>query len=236
MSDMRINGHGNMTGGEYENVVINGSAKCEGLLAARRILINGTFQCPGVLKSGQVKVNGNFRCDGDMKSDDLNVDGRLKCCGRLDAGRVNCDGMVDVEGDVSIEDLDVDGSFRVLSGSKIESTKIKCDGSIKVDGQISADVIEADGFINAREIVGDRVTIRSLTGPLSRIFSSLTSRAELIEATVVELRGVAAQTVNGQNVTIGPDCVIENLDCSGTLSISPTAQVNNITGDYQRVD
>ena len=48
---------------------------------------------------------------------------------------------------------------------------------------------------------------------------------QLIEATTIELRGVTAGTVNGQDVRTGPYCGIGNLDCNGTLYVDPKAEV-----------
>lgn len=239
MGDMKINGHGTMAGGEYGRVVVNGSGRCDGLLAAERVQVSGTFQCPGVTKSGRLSASGSFRCDGDLRSDDLNVSGRLKCGGRLEAGRVKCSGSMDVEGDVSVEELNVSGVLRVLGGTKLEANQISSSGAIKIDGQISADEVKITGLVTAREIVGDRVVIHSgrfsLT-PLLHIFGMALSKVDLIEATTVELEGVTAQTVNGQCVKIGPNCVIENVDCSGSLFVDPTSTVRNVTGQCIQVD
>ncbi len=237
MSDMCINGSGSMAGGEYDHVTINGAGRCDGLLAAQTIQVNGTFQCPGILKSGKLGVNGNLRCDGDAKSDHLRVDGRFKCGGRLAAGTASCAGMLDVDGDVLVDTLDVSGSLRLEGGAKLEGNQIKCSGSIKTGGHISADEVRVTGMVTAREIVGDRVVIHpgpvSLS-PILHMFGVATSKADLIEATTVELEGVTARTVNGQNVHIGPNCTIENLDCSGALYIDPSSTVKNLTGHYTR--
>lgn len=237
MSDTCINGAGSMAGGDYGRVTVNGAGRCDGLLSAETIQVNGTFHCPGILKSGKLSVNGTLRCDGDAKSDHLRVGGRFKCSGSLAAGKVSCSGMLDVGGNVLVDELDVSGSLRIDGGTKLEGTQIKCTGSIKTDGQISADQVRIEGIVTAREIVGDQVVIRpgpfSLS-PILHMFSMAISKADLIEATTVELEGVTARTVNGQDVRIGPNCTIENLDCSGTLYIDPSSTVKHLTGSYTR--
>lgn len=238
MGDIRINGSGSMTGGDYQRVVINGAGRCDGLFSAERIEVNGSFHCPGILKSGLVIASGSFRCDGAMKSDDLNVSGSLKCGGRLEAGRVRCSGAMAVECDVAVQELDVSGSLKV-SSARLEADRVACSGSLRVSGQISADEIKVTGMVNAREIVGDRVIIHSGKIPWrqflpGKLLAGLTSQAGLVEATVVELEGVTAETVNGQDVTIGPNCIIQRVDCSGTLFIHPTSSVAQVTGEYTK--
>lgn len=240
--DTTINGTGTLSGGAYGKVSVNGMGKCDGMIRAEQIQINGTFTCPGVLGAEKIGVNGSFTCEGDVNADHIKVDGRMKCSGALTAVRVDVDGMTEVRGDVYAGELDVDGSLKV-SALKLEAQNIKCDGMIKVAGQISADVLDADGYISAREIVGDKITINSYShvsaflralGGLA-IFGDFSSKAELIEATTVRLRGVTAQSVNGQDITIGPGCIIEHLDCSGTLSLDPGSTVRTITGTHTRV-
>jgi hypothetical protein len=60
------------------------------------------------------------------------------------------------------------------------------------------------------------------------------SDVKLIEATTIDLSGVSAETVNGKDIIIGPNCKIDHIDCSGTLSIDRSSSVGNITGDYTK--
>lgn len=125
--------------------------------------------------------------------------------------------------------------LKVTEGNKITAESIECDGVITVRGEISADSISADGFIDAAEITGDSIRIRSHVRGLWLWFGKH-SRINMIEATRVELRGVVADSVNGCDVRIDRGCRIKAVDCSGTLWISPGAQVGKITGTYTVVD
>lgn len=109
---------------------------------------------------------------------------------------------------------------------------------IKTGGEISADKINAEGCIDADEIVGDNIRILSHwhTPRLLNFINRFTSKVRVIEATTIELSGVKAETVNGRDIKIGPDCKIENIDCSGTLSVDSGSIVHNITGQYTRRD
>lgn len=234
MNDMKISGSGSVPAGEYGLVSVSGSAKFTGPVKAERVKISGSGRGCAALDAGEMGVSGSFRCDGALACASLRVSGSLKCAGPFHGGAVSCSGSMEAGGDVAVSRLDVSGVFTVKEGTKIEADEIHCSGSIKIDGQISADKVVARGFVEAREVVGDSVSIRSqLTHAyLAVLFPKLSSRVGLIEATTVELRGVTAETVNGRDVTIGPGCTIERLDCSGTLSIDPTASITTITGSY----
>ena len=185
---------------------------------------------------GLLSVEGIGKCIGDIQAETLLVDGVFRCHGSIKAGSMSCDGLSQIHGNIQAEKISIDGLMRVTGGTKIEATEITCDGMISLSGEISADRIESDGFISADEIVGVSIHIRSRRNHFWEFFRSRQSRIKLIEATDIDLRGVLAQTVNGTNVVIRSGCVIENLDCSGTLFIDHGAQVRNLTGSYTRRD
>ena len=194
-----------------------------------------SFDGVGKITGGEyddVKIDGVCDCNGDIKAEQMNINGVFHCYGSLEAKTILCDGVAEFKAYVKAGKLDVDGVFNVKNGSKIEADEIACDGVIKVNGEISADIINADGYISAKEIVGDKITIKSRTNFLSDFFTRKFSDIELIEATTVHLSGVKAQSVNGKEVFIGPKCKIENIHCNGTLFVDKSAIVKNITGDY----
>lgn len=185
---------------------------------------------------GTVKIDGIGTCEGNLKAERLDVDGKFKCYGELIAGSLDCDGIATFAGNLKVGRMDVDGMLTVTEGNQIDAEHIECDGVISIHGQISADTLVADGKIDAEEIVGDSITIDSNATLLGILFLKKLSSIGLIEATHIRLSGVHAQTVNGQDVHIGPNCSIENLDCSGSLYIHPSSEVRNLTGSYTRHD
>ena len=184
---------------------------------------------------GVIRIDGAGECAGDVIAQTIKIDGKYKCQGVTKAELIDCDGMATFNGNVQVKTLRVDGLCKINSGS-VEAEEVDCDGSMTVSGQISADTLLADGLIDAKEIVGDRVVIKSRISMLARLFIKHLSTADLIEATTIELEGVTARTVNGSDVTIGPGCRIETLDCSGRLFIHKDSTVKIITGDYTLID
>lgn len=178
-------------------------------------------------------MDGVGTCTGDIKAQRMQIDGVFTCEGRVETGLLDCDGVAKFKSDIIAKKVHIDGVVSVKNGTKIESDEIFCDGVIEVDGEVSADVIHVDGFIDAKEIVGDKISIFSRSRNfITNFFVRKCSKVELIEATTVELAGVKSRTVNGKDIIIGPHCKIENLDCSGTLFVHPSATVTNITGNY----
>jgi cytoskeletal protein CcmA (bactofilin family) len=183
-----------------------------------------------------VTIDGMATCDGALIAERIDIDGMFTCKGTLKADEIKCDGMAKVRGNIKAGKIDADGMISVTGGRKIEADEIDCDGMIKIDGEISADRILADGCIDAEEITGDSIVIRSHRHFFLPFLRASHSRIKLIEATTIELRGVVANSVNGKNVRIGRGCRIESVDCSGTLWISPMARVKNISGAHETVN
>ncbi|WP_066645590.1 polymer-forming cytoskeletal protein [Christensenella timonensis] len=198
--------------------------------------MNGfTINGVGTIDGGQfstLKIDGTGRCTGDLEAESIEVDGTFKCEGNVKTGLFDCDGSAKLHGNLEAKKIDVDGLLSVKSG-KIEAEEIDCDGLIDVGGEVSADIIQADGYIRAKEIVGDRVSIKSHMGRLVKVLNKK-SEIGMIEATTVDLEGVWANTVNGRDITIGPRCEIKTVDCNGTLYIDEKATVGEITGNFQR--
>ncbi len=178
-----------------------------------------------------VTVDGVGTCTDDLKAETMRINGVFNCRGSLEAGFLQTDGTANVHSHIRAKKVVVEGMLTVRDEGKIEAEEIECDGVIKA-GEISADVINAEGFINAREIVGDRIMIKSMNHKVVRFFTRRFSHIELIEATSIELQGVVAKAVNGQDIVIGPNCMIDSIDCSGTLTVHKSSSVKTMTGGY----
>ncbi|MCL2680730.1 MAG: hypothetical protein FWF11_04570 [Coriobacteriia bacterium] len=193
-------------------------------------IAGGTFE--------HLTIDGVCNCSGDVSAQILDVAGILNCDKNLEAGSFDCDGVANIKGNMRSEVIDVDGYLNVgkkAAQSKLEASTIRCRGIITcLGGEINADLIDAEGYINAGEIVGEKVVIKSQSSILMKWLASKFSKVDTIEATTIELSGVSAQIVNGNDIKIGENCSIEKLDCSGRLTIHPTATIRKITGAHVR--
>lgn len=123
---------------------------------------------------------------------------------------------------------------------KLEAEYLDCEGCLSTAGDLYVDVLKAEGSIKAKGIYGDRIDIDSkgtsfhgikkVLEKMNLRHSSNASKITTIEATTIYLTGVNAVTVNGHDIVIGPDCVIDTIDCSGTLKVHESSKVNHIIG------
>lgn len=199
------------------------------------------FEGVGKINGGEyqtITIEGVCSCTNNVKAENIHIEGVFNCSGEMDAAYMYCEGVADFKSNIRAKKLSVEGVLSVKSDAKIEAEEIICDGVIKTNGEISADIMKADGCIEAREIVGDYIKIDSHyhVNPIVRFFTRIKSNVKLIEATTIELSGVTAESVNGRDITIGPSCFIDNLDCSGFLSIDKSSNVKTITGNYTMRD
>ena len=185
-----------------------------------------------------IKLEGVSSCSDNIKADHIQVKGVFTCSGEVNAGILDCGGVSDFKANVRAKKVIVEGVFNMKDGTKLEAEEIICEGVIKTGGEIYADILRADGCVSAKDIYGDQIRIETHY-PVNRIknlFNVPKSDIRLIEATTINVSGVTADIVNGRDITIGPKCKIDSIDCSGTLFIDNSSTVNKITGDYARRD
>lgn len=185
---------------------------------------------------GRITIEGVGTCSNSIKAENIDIEGVFNCSGEVEAGSLYCEGVANFKSNIRAKKISIEGVVSAKGASKIEAEEILCNGVLNADGEISADILRADGCINAREIVGDQIRIDS-EHHINKVVNFFkqnksNSKVKTIEATTIEISGVRADTVNGRDITIGPDCTIENLDCSGTLFIHADSHVKNITGNY----
>ncbi|HWT73419.1 MAG TPA: hypothetical protein VN258_01655 [Mobilitalea sp.] len=193
----------------------------------------------GKITGGQyesIHLEGVSSCSENIKAENLHIEGVFTCSGEIQAGTMLCEGVCDFKSNIRVKKLVVEGVFNEKEGTKIEAEEIVCDGVIKTNGEIYADVLRADGCISAKEIYGDLIKISThyTVNIFKKIFNPMKSEIKLIEATTIELSGVTVDTVNGRDITIGPNCKVNNIDCNGTIFIDGSSTVGNITGDFAR--
>lgn len=183
-------------------------------------------------------VEGVGDCTNNIKADNIRIKGVFNCSGEVETRILYCEGVANFKSNIRAKKINVVGVLSDKDSTRIEAEEIICDGVIKTGGEISADIIKAEGCIEAKEIVGDQIFINSHyhSNRILNFLNRIKSEVRLIEATTIELSGVTADTVNGKDITIGPNCKIENIDCSGFLSININSYVKNITGNYTRRD
>jgi len=203
----------------------------------------------------KIKIEGVSKCKGDIKADVVDIEGVFKSKGKIQAKELLLEGVGEFDKDVDSGKISINGVFRMKGNAKVRADEIVCEGVLVSGAEVSADIINIDGCVQATEITGDDVKILSrkksflhkVPFDLTKVFGDYwftnknqNSSVDLVEATTIELRGVKAKEVNGENITIGVNCDIETVDCSQTLYLHPSSRIGKITGGavpvYKDVD
>lgn len=237
--DMRVNGSLSAGRITVEKLTVDGRLSAGDEIAADSTNINGMTSVSGNLRTEELDVDGNLTVDGSLAAGNTKVDGRLKCSGVTTAAAFRCDGMASLQNGLFAKSIDVDGMLTVTGNMEAES--IRANGKISSTAQISADTIRLYGMVKADEIVGDDIEIKYAdiasfaAGLLNSLFGSNlrndTRSANLIEATTINLEGVCAGVVSGEHVTIGKNCQIDRLDCTGDYTIDASSTVRLLNGE-----
>jgi hypothetical protein len=185
---------------------------------------------------GKVSIEGVGSISDDIKAVEVHIEGVFNCNGKIEADFISCEGVATMKAPIRVNRIDISGVI-TFKDAILEANVINCEGVITTNAQISADKTIVDGCIKATEIVGEEVIISPTPGKVKsgirKIFgmtSSNHSKIDLIEATNIRINDVKVKTVNGENVTIGEFCDIEEIDCTGRLLIHSRAKVGRITG------
>lgn len=207
-----VEGIGSMNGGEFSNLGIEGV---------------GTNQ-------------------GDIKADKIDIEGVFKSTGSIDAEYMDCEGVADITGQMHIRKIVIEGVVNIKTEDKVEAEDIYCKGCLNSKGDIYAEIFRAEGCVDVRDLFGTEITIESkgkviagIKSALKTIFSgknSHHSNARTIEGGRIFLNGTKASLVRGNEVTIGPDCTIDVVDCSGTLKVHESSTIGEIKGAAVRQD
>ena len=249
--DMKISGAGVLSGGEYDDVKISGSAKIEGGVRCR------SFSCAGAAKGeGDLRCLEDFRSSGsthvtgEVSAQNAEVSGSLKCSSLAAEKEVKLFGGVNVDGKLSGGDVRVSGGLKV-GDIEAESFRFAASaaGPISVGGKL-----QCDGLLNAETVVitlglekhsasaigggsvkveerpeGGMFGVFGRPGPFAFPWgkppAGCLTVSESIEADQVDIVNTVCPTVSGRKVKIGRGCRIDLVRYSESIEVDSDAQV-----------
>lgn len=241
MENLNMSGANTVGGGEYNSVTMSGACRitsdtcCKSFRCSGASKVEGRLDCASFNASGASKIFGKVNCDG-----------LFRCSGATNVGGVytnelRTSGAFSSDGSVEVKTLaNLSGTVTVkgnLTGETITDS-----GSISVTGDINADsfVCEMgpDSKSNANAIGGSNVKIvrkASESGVFNNIVNAIFGVAEKsvftadeIEADSIELEGVHARVVRGNDVRIGSDCKIKRVEYTGKVTYSDSAEIGEL--------
>lgn len=226
-SDAKIAGDGSLPGGEYGDVVVNGSGTIGGPLDSTTLRVNGSGSARGDVKSETIVVNGAASFAGSVQTTGLDVNGQASIQGGAGVGKLQVRGSLDVAGGVRSHDADVRGEIKV--GGDFETDSLTGEGRFMVSGMLNAGTIDfkLHSRSGAREIGGERIVVSEPTG-ISRFATFFADRllvVDSIEADSLDLEWVKAKVVRGGQIRLGVGCDVDLVEYTGSLTREAGAQV-----------
>ena len=246
-NDIHISGGGKISGGRCGNVNNSGSGKIQGDLECEsfhvsgagkvedgNLTVHGPLACSGAAKvEGSVsavsaRVSGSLHTAGSASFDEsLAISGSFHAEGDVKAGKLSASGVCKTTGSISGNEITVSG---VLKTEKdVQAERFYSSGALSIDGLLNAENVEIwlSGDSMVHTIGGGKVSVKKKSGSFVIIGfkrrNHLTSA--LIEADEIDLEYTDCETVRGVDVHIGPECVIDRVEYSGTLTTDPNCTV-----------
>lgn len=257
LPDLSISGMGKTGGGKFANVEISGMGTILGDVDAERISISGKGTIEGNASvARKVEVSGMGTIRGSVTGGQVISSGTASIEGTVEAELVESSGNLKIGRDAKIHELSNAGrcrieaslkaekvsSYGLLSvGADAEAEEFYSQGSFSIGGLLNANKIDIEihGYCQAKEIGGEEIWVRNghsfsflakLISPFlsnGKEFDKLT--ADLIEGTIVSLEFTSAKVVRGNKITIGPDCVVQEVEYTDELEIDSRAVVHKQT-------
>ncbi|MBO4325237.1 MAG: hypothetical protein J5845_07590 [Lachnospiraceae bacterium] len=233
---MNIAGSGSLPGGVYDDrISISGSGKITGSASCSAFHSSGSGSVDGdLLCQKEFRSSGSCRVNGSLQAESVSSSGSFKCGGAIHAVEtVKASGSFHAGGSTACGDFHTSGSATVEGDLSADS--IKCSGKIYCTGLMSADTIDIrfGGRSGAGNIGGSSIRIvrEGSGGVITRLISALGSKDGVfdvpgsIEGDEIYLENVAAASVTGRVVKIGPGCDIGQVFYIESAEISPNASV-----------
>lgn len=230
-ADVKINGDGSLSGGTYGAVTINGAGTVTGDIDCTDYRVNGAGTHNGRLVAQSITINGTATFNGELQAIDMTINGDTSVRDGAGIGALTIKGNANFGGSIASHNVVVRGFLK--TGGDCDAETFDCEGAFTVTGLLNAGVVDVKlyGPCSAREIGGERITVRQPGGGFSsftQIFTFWAEKrltADTIEGDDVTLELTSAKIVRGRNVSIGEGCRVDLVEYSGTYTIAPGATV-----------
>lgn len=217
--DTKIAGAGDIAGGMYGNVTIAGAGTVLGDIDVTSLKVAGTGNMMGKVVATTVTVSGNGDFAGDVQANEFTVSGTSEVRGGVGAGVLKVSGACTILGSVNATSVIVRGTTKI--GGDVQAEMFDARGVFSVGGLLNAGSISIElyGGCDAHDIGGEKIDVR-LGKPWAFLpfFGERNLTADTIEGDNVYLESTRAKVVRGANVEIGPDCKIDLVEYTGTLT------------------
>lgn len=216
-----VSGSGRLLGKvRCESFSSSGASHGEHIECSDTFKVSGASSFSGDVKANYIGVSGSFSCGGNLVAEEkFSCSGSTKCKGNVKGNLLSIAGALKVGGDVEGEKVKVDGILNCEGLLNAEDIEIKFEREMEI-GSIGGSKI----VIFPREPFKAVIKL-PLFSALARRASAGVSVATSIEGDEIALEGVSCPRVTGRIVAIERGCNIELVQYSETVEISPDAKV-----------
>ena len=232
-NSMNISGSGSIPAGEYEEISVSGSGKLFGLVKCTSFSSAGFSGGEHIECTEKMKNTGKTKFSGNVKIKNLSTAGDFSCGGDVNAIEgISVVGSFNAKGSVYANNLSVAGVAKI--GEDGEAEKISVNGSLKCAGLVNAESVDIrfDSGVEIGSLGGGKVVIsmhkvKKFFKRLPLLSSAMRNAkiATAIEADEIEIDNVSCPRITGRSVAIGEGCVIDLVQYSESIDISPNAKV-----------
>lgn len=205
-----IEGIGSCSGGDYEELVIEGIGKLKNNANINNLKINGMFKSKGKIISDIIEVNGTSKFLQDVKVQKIIIDGIVKLnTSSMNASRIVCDGIIVSKGEISADEVEIDGvcSIKSMYGDNIKIFAYK------------------DNKSRTTNINGNGIVTKMIFG---RKISSEYAIVDNLECTTLVAEKLYCKELRVNDVKLYKNCHIDNLYCDGNIFMDDSCEVKNI--------
>ncbi len=244
MENLIISGAGNSSGGEYNKVslsganTINSDTKCVSFKCSGSSKVLGKLDCNEFSAAGATKIQGEVNCEDGFKCSGSTI------VGGVCANELHISGAFASNASVAAKILaKTSGSVKITGNFTGEV--IDASGKMSVKGDINAEKFTFEMTENsdsdAETIGGSEIKIsrkEQSEGSLGKFVKSIFNLADgnksvftvdEIEGDTIELEGVHANVVRGNDINIGADCKIKRVEYTGKVTYSDSAEIGELT-------
>ncbi|MGL4799812.1 MAG: polymer-forming cytoskeletal protein [Cellulosilyticaceae bacterium] len=237
--NLNINGSGSYPGGEFDRVSIAGSGKITGDLKCEKFSTAGSSKVEGNIVCDRFSVAGSSKIEGNVKGRKIEINGSCKIVGGIEGEEARICGSATIEGGAKVGKLGIYGSVAI--GQDIEAEELCIKGMLKHEAFINAEKVIIDSSMNTgrsltfNEIGASHVSMNKeenggfwkkvvifLNGKAGRIVGNV------IEADYIQIEAATIGIIRGGHVEIGPECEIETVEYTESITIHETARVGNV--------
>ena len=184
---------------------------------------------------GRIRVEGVGRIRGDIDFDTMRIDGTCNAEGVLKGRMMDVEGILKVDGDVRVRELEVEGVMKTQT-HKIYADTIRVEGMLKNDGEVNADKVLIEGCVSFNDLFGDDIEINYgchghmfFFGKKNRF--SKVNKAGNIECSKLKACNLTCKSISATNIVLSNYCVVDTINCNGSLSYDSTCTIRHIEGD-----